>query len=122
MREVRIDKGQLAKVLHDNRAAHRGVYEKAFDGYTKAAIRFFEKQLALAREGERFQPFFQEPMPEDHTADYDTVIEMLNMSEDDVITLTQGEFRQYVKDEWGWKREFLATSANYVGENGEYPR
>ena len=118
MREVRINKSELEKRVRANRDAHRGVFERAIEGYRKAAVRFFERQIDLARDGEQFQRAFMEPIPEDHTEDYDAVIDMLDMSEDDTVTLTAGEFRQYVRDDWGWKRDFIATSQAYIASDG----
>lgn len=116
MREVRISSSKLRKIIQKNRSQHRGIYEQAMDGYTKAAVGFFEKELKKAKDGKRFQTYFSEPMPEDHTEDYDTVIEMIDLSEDDSVKLSNAEFRQYVKDEWGWKQQFTATSSNYLAQ------
>lgn len=115
MREVTVNREDLRKRVQENRDHHREVYEKAMLGYTKAAIKFFEEQLARALSGKTFQRMFPEPMPSDHTDDYDNVLDMLDMSVEDNITLGELEFRQYVRDEWGWKREFTATSSNYIG-------
>lgn len=122
MQSVSMEKTRLRERVQENRDKHRQVYEKAMKGYTRAAIGFFEEQLARAVEGKQFQSAFLEPMPTDHTDDYDAALDMLDMSVDDVITLGEREFKQYVRDEWGWKREFVATSMGYIGEHGEYPQ
>ena len=56
------------------------------------------------------------------TKEYDQVIDMLDMSVDSEIELTHSEFRQYVRDEWGWSEMFNTTAVNYVGDGGEYPK
>ena len=38
---------------------------------------------------------------------------MLELSVDDVITLSETEFDQLVMDEWNWKQSFVATSSFY---------
>lgn len=114
MREVRIEKGKLREKVQANRDAHRDVFERAVEGYRTAAAVFFAEQLDRLREGRQFMLRFAEPVPEDHTADYDAILEMLDMGEEQHITLTAAEFRQYVRDDWGWKQEWTQTTQNYV--------
>ena len=115
MQQVRVDKASLREKVQANRDEHRSVYDDAMNGYKKAAISFFERQLDRAREGKRFQQAFVEPMPDDHTDDYDTVLGMLDMSEDETVVLSFIEYRQYVEDQWGWKQHFTAVTSNYTG-------
>jgi hypothetical protein len=111
-----MDKTVLRSRVQANRDQHRDVYERAMKGYRKAAVAFFEEQLDKAVRGELFETYFREPMPEDHTEDYDVVLDMLAMDVRAEVPLSQAEFRQYVRDDWGWKRDFLTTAANYMGE------
>lgn len=117
MKEVTINKDELRKRVEKNLSEHRDTYERAFEGYAKAAIRFFEVELDRARAGRQFNTFFGEPMPQDHTADYEAVLDMIDMEVSNEITLTSGEFRQYVRDDWGWKKDFIATSSNYLNQD-----
>lgn len=117
MQEVRVGKEKLREIMQHNRDEHRGIYERAIEGYKQAAVRFFEHQLDRARDGKTFQRAFGEPMPEDHTEDYDTILAMLDLSEDDDVVLTEHAFRQYVQDEWGWKQQFNTVSSNYISNN-----
>lgn len=114
MKEVTINKHDLRTRVQKNLLQHRETYETAFIGYARAAVRFFEQQLASARDGKQFIAYFNEPMPEDHTVDYEAVLDMIDMEVSQTITLTASEFRQYVRDDWGWKKEFLATTSNYL--------
>lgn len=114
MKPFRIPKSDLMERVQSNRDAHREVYEKAMDGYRGAAMKFFGEQLERAKDGKPFMTVFTEPMPEDHTGDYDLVLEGWAMTQDSEVELDMREFRQYVQDEWGWKKEFMATSANYI--------
>ena len=114
MNDVQMDKTALVERIQKNRDEHRGIFEKAIDGYRDAAAEFFAEQLDKAKAGKPFVTYFQEPVPEDHTSDYDAVLDMLEMDKRSTITLSSSHFRQYVRDEWGWKSEFLATSQNYI--------
>lgn len=114
MQTVKVSKSELRERIQTNRDAHRAVYDKAMDGYRKAVVAFFETQLKRAQDGKQFVTYFREACPSDHTADYDNVLDMLDMSVDGEISLSQQEFRQYVRDDWGWKQEFTATASNYT--------
>jgi hypothetical protein len=107
-------KDQLAERITTNRDAHREVYEQAMSGYRRAARDFFEEQLTRAERGRPFVTYFNEPIPEDHTADYDALLDQLELTPEDQVTLSTNEFRQYVRDEWGWKKEFMTTAENYL--------
>lgn len=51
--------------------------------------------------------------PENYISDYIRAIAMLEMSVDDVISLSQIQFDQYVMDKWVWKDSFKAINATY---------
>lgn len=57
--------------------------------------------------------------PEDHTGDYDRVIDMLELAKNETIELDEQEFAQYVRDEWAWKARFSATSSMYNAKFGD---
>jgi hypothetical protein len=116
MQALTYDVETLLARIKANRDAHREVYEKAMTGYQRAAGDFFHEQLERARASKPFQTMFNEPMPEDHSEDYEAIIDLLTLSEDTVVSLSIQEFRQYVRDDWGWKREFMATSQNYLAQ------
>lgn len=118
MREVTVAKNELVKRVLANRDEHLAVYEKAIKGYRSAAVNFFGEQIDRAQQGKQFSTHFAEVMPEDHSDDYDAALDMLDMSEDASITLTAQEFRQYVRDDWGWKRMWTETTSNYILPDG----
>jgi hypothetical protein len=114
MKEVRVHTEELKAKVQLNRDAHRDVYLTAMDGYRKVVIDWFNEQLDKAQNGMPFVTYLHEPMPEDHTDDYDVVLSMLAMSIDETITLTLSEYRQYVMDDWGWKESFSTTTSKYT--------
>ena len=52
--------------------------------------------------------------PVDHTADYDRILAMLEMSVDDTISLSAQEFNQYVLDNWELSRLASYTNQSYA--------
>jgi hypothetical protein len=120
MKDVRVDRTALLAALETNRQQHHQLFVAAVDGYREELLRILERHIEDVRAGsaEHVSVFLQRP--EDHTPDYDTVIKMLQMSLDEEITLTQGDFRRYVMDQWEWKEAWTASnSAYYAGRTGQ---
>lgn len=113
MKTVRLNKPNLIEVLTKNRASHRALFEKAFDGYRNECIRILNQNLDSLKKNSRHVVFFTESPPEDHTEDYDRVLAMLAMSVDDTVELTSSEFSQYVQDDWSWKTTWEASNSKY---------
>lgn len=113
MREVTVSKDELTKIVTENRGEHRAIFEEAVDGYKKRAVELLEEHIARIKKGKLERVSVSLPVPEDHTSDYDRVLKMLAMSVDDEVTLDEQTFAEYVMDDWGWQKQFLASSSVY---------
>lgn len=89
------------------------IFEEAINGYGKRMTELLEEHLERLKKGKRERVTIMLPYPEDHTTDYDRVIAMLEMHQQDTIEIPEHYFSQYVMDEWGWQKGFLETSSNY---------
>lgn len=116
MKTVRINKGDLVEKLTANRKNHRAQFEKAFEGYRQECIKLLTENLNLLKDGRNIVVKFYEQAPEDHTDDYDTILNMLNMSVDTSIELTHQEFQQYVEDNWNWRENWAASNMKYISQ------
>lgn len=110
---VTITKDNLFKSLRENREKHHAIFLEALEGYQKRVIEMLEEQLRYARERKRFVPSVSIRQPVDHTDDYDRMVAMLELSEDEEFELDENEFNSYVRDDWGWKQDFLVTNTAY---------
>ena len=54
------------------------------------------------------------PYPVNHLEDYDRVIQMLEFSVADKVTLTVKDFQSYVRNQWDWRGEFAGVNQVYV--------
>lgn len=117
MQTTRIQKEKLREIVQRNRDNHRGEFEKALGEYKKAVIHYLGEQIKRAEQGLIVDNYISIPQPEDHTVDYDQVLEMLDLSVDDTIELTYRDFSQYVRDDWGWKGQFATTNATLAAYN-----
>lgn len=115
MKPITVDVKALSIAVRENRANHRRIFEEAMEGYRAAASRWLDDRLNEIKRGGPPGPLaFREPVPEDHTADYDRVLRMLEMHKASEMKIEEHEFAQYVMDDWGWKKSWQATVSNYT--------
>jgi hypothetical protein len=114
--ETTIKKDELIEVLNTNRAEHREKFLTAQEAYRARVIEILDQRLADARAGRRIDLAFRLPVPEDHTADYDRELRMLEMEVGDTVTLDSRLFDQLVMDNWSWSHAFATTNAAYAVE------
>lgn len=131
MKSVRINKDKLIKIVRENREAHVSEYLEVIDGYWEALQQAFQEHTdailnhrtdmiakgpdALTEWGRGPSNYMRDtpPKPELHVQEYDEVLEMLEMSEDEVIELDRDSFNNYVRDDWSWSRDFRLSASNY---------
>lgn len=113
MDKVRVFKANLERKLKENLAQHSKIYLEAQIGYRESYIKELEKQLVLAREGKRFKNSIHISPPVDHSKEYKTAIQMLEMCLDKEIEITKEQFTNFVMDDWSWKANFLTSNAPY---------
>lgn len=112
---VKVNKVDLLKILKDNRAKHAEAYTLAKSGYLKVVKAELKEWIDRLKKEGPVQVYVQNGQPpEDHTEDYDDAIGMLELATDTEIVLDQDSYRQYVKDEWGWKRQWAAANSAYT--------
>lgn len=113
MQRVTVRKGELVERMTSNMEKHRQMFLEAQEGYREAVIKALDERLADARGGKPVTLHFGLIPPEDHTGDYERVLDMLQMSVDDEIDLDAMSFAQFVRDEWAWRRQWVMSNAGY---------
>jgi len=114
MNTVTVKREELLTKVRTNRDAHRTLFLKAQEGYRKLVIEELDRMLADAKAGRSISRSINLAEPVDHTADYDRILAMLEMSVDDTIMLDAQEFNQYVLDNWEWSRLASYTNQSYA--------
>jgi len=114
MKTVRIKRSELTSALESNLKQHRSDLEESLANYRKLCLKKLSDYAKRIRAGENTKIGFFETPPEDHSEDYETVLAMLSMSQDDVIEIEQADFRRYVMDQWEWQEEWKAKSMQYL--------
>jgi len=114
VKEVRVRTDALRERLAANRKAHLEQFSIAVDGWAKEVTQLMQADIESLQAGKRRKLTVLDAMPDDHTADYDRVLEMLAMSVDEFQTLDLVTFRQYVLDDWTWKGHWSVSTAKYL--------
>lgn len=116
MDKIRVEKAELLKKLHENKIKHSEMVIKAKEGYKKTVRVKLEKLLKKLDHDElvSFYELTSLPQPVDKTDEYDRAIEMLNMSVDDTIEISESEFKCYVQDQWRWAQEAFLSNTRYI--------
>jgi len=111
---VTVKKQTLLAALKKNREGHRAIFLKAQEGFRRLCIEHLDKMIADAKAGRSFATSIGLKAPQDHTREYDVNIQMLEMSEDDKLVISEEQFRHFVQDDWEWLEDFLSNSAQYI--------
>ena len=112
--KTEVKKDVLIKTIQENRGNHRAIFEKAIKAYQKKLEEILLDKLKRVRKGSKIQMYFSLPQPEDHTKDYDRILQMLNMEIKETIELEENEFSQFVMDDWAWKNEWVSNTLAYT--------
>lgn len=112
--EVTVRTADLLEILRANRSRHRGTFLEAQKGFRARWIEELERSLADARHRVPVRAAISLTAPEDHTADYDREIRMLELHQADTVVIQAHLFDQIVMDSWGWSAAFTATNSAYL--------
>lgn len=110
---MRFSKTYLVKTISANRDEHRAIFEEAVDGYKKKLLEELDAYIERIKRNELVYVSIHYPRPDDHTKDYDRVLSMLENTTEMEIELTEGQYSQYVLDEWDWSAGFYTTNSSY---------
>lgn len=119
MENIKVSKQELLTIVKENRKKHKEEYLESIKAYRAKAADLLTQELQKIVTGGKFQTRFDLSKPESHEKEYDLAIKMLEMSVDDVIQISQGEFDQLVNDEWSWKYNFqnsYTSNSAYFGK------
>ena len=108
---------ELIPILEKNKNAHRKVFEAAVEGFRKKQIEKFNEGIQeLKRKGKlgTSYAYIVLSLPFDATKEYEQVIQMLEMTTETIIDLTQKQFGQYIRDEWDWGERFSSSNDRYT--------
>jgi hypothetical protein len=107
------DKADVLATLVANRDEHRGIFLEALRGYEARVTEELQRRLDDVRNHRPVELIIRLEVPKDHTAEYNTVIDMLQRSKNADVALDMDQYNCYIMDNWSWQGNFLANSASY---------
>jgi hypothetical protein len=110
---VLVKRTELLERVRANREEHAEIFEKSLSGWHTAVTEALKKAYSDARQGKEYATQIGLPKPEDHTGEYDQVVTMLEMSQDQELELSARDFARFVMDHWGWQSQFLTITSSY---------
>lgn len=114
MQSITISKAKLIELVATNRAKHETEYKAAFIKFCEQAIPELKKRLDCATYGSQFDLTFKLAAPIDNRKDYDRVLSMLSLAEDEDFRLSEEDYRAYVEDDWGWRHHSRMVNTSYT--------
>ena len=118
MEKIKVSKQELLTIVKENRTKHKQEYLESIKAYRVKAADLLAQEIQKIVGGESFEIRFNLVKPESHEKEYDLTIKMLEMSVEEVVSITLYEFNQMVNDEWDWKYGFRSSYLSnraYVG-------
>jgi len=119
--DMKYPKDQLLEKLKSNRDKHAADFKVAMKEYrqaTAAACRQVLDMLDSGKDVNHAHVLKNLSRPVDQTRHYDRMLEMLSLTSDTQIELSQEVFTQIVLDDWDWKSGYEATklsNSSYLG-------
>ena len=112
---IKVKVSELQEILTKNRAIHEEDYVEARVKYLTMAreeVMTMREQIDL---GKFPKIAIKVPRPEKFTAEYDRTLRMLELHQEDTITLSDKQYVNYVDDNWTWSHRFISNTLSYKG-------
>ncbi len=121
MRTISVERDKLLDELKKNKGKHREIFLEAINGWQVKVIIELEKAVKDAVANRKYRTYINLPQPEDHTPEYNRIIEQVEWSYGDLIELDQNDFNHFVLDDWSWKPDFIMNAlANTSSSSGSH--
>lgn len=118
MNTISIKKETLIEKLTENRALHIKEYNELMEAYQIAAVKATEQLLEKVKAGAKgvsLRILIDEPQSSEDS--YTNALEMLEYESDVFCTISQKEFKQFIKDEWNFSHSFAMSKAAYFSQD-----
>lgn len=112
--KVSVSRSLLLETLKTNRESHKKQWKEAMVGFREELKKELQEKLQRLENGKSIDLRFDNRRPEEHIKEYDDVIEMLEFSTSAKIEISHDQFRQYIKDDWDWKRDWSIQNNVYI--------
>jgi len=115
MKEITMKKSTLIDTIKKNLEVHVKEYKEMHVLYSIKAIELTKELLSKVEKdatGVYLAISLTEPTSSEES--YNTALEMLELEVNDTVTISEKEFKQYIKDEWNWSHSFAISKTAYL--------
>jgi hypothetical protein len=112
-RTIKVNKEELIKKIRENKEAHIIEYKEAVEAYKKEAYKQLDK-LKKELDNGNLNIYLNLTVPINCEKNYDDILEMFIWEQDDIVELSQSEFREYVQDETDFARSAKMSNTFYM--------
>ncbi len=112
-RTIKVNKDKLIEQIRKNKENHIVEYDKAVVAYKEEALRQLNEQIKKVEEGSLIASL-NLVTPINNAENYDKIIEMFEWEVDDVVSLEQQEFNEFVQDETEFAVQAKFSNAMYT--------
>lgn len=109
-----IPRNRLLNILHSNREKHVKDYNAAMKIFKEDYLEKIDEIRDKADKEEIFPTHINVDKPVSYMTEYDRVIKMLELSDEERIKLDEATFDMFVNDNWDWKGHFLSNTVKYL--------
>ena len=118
---VTVKRDDIIDALHQGLKKHKIEYRNAVSEYEEACVKFLEEALEHVKSGvfDREKITLSLIKPENYSDEYQRILDMLEYSVDETLTLDADTFRAYFKGEWSWQARFndiVGSTKAYLGK------
>jgi hypothetical protein len=110
---VNVRRIALIAALRKGLELHRAQFVEANQDYKAAVLAFQAEAQARTARGDFSEFRMNLHAPEDKSQEYVDIIEMMEVSVDEVVQIDKDAFKAFYKNEWPWTAGFLSASAGY---------
>jgi hypothetical protein len=114
---IKIQKDKLIEILKQNQAEHAKVLEETTLVWQEKVTKELKAQLKNVKTNGKFSVntlYGLNTPPANHTKHYDSVIKMLNITEETTLELDETNYKQFVEDRWDWTHGWVASNTAYT--------
>jgi len=114
-RIINVKKSELIAKIRENKEKHKADYLEAEAAYRAEAKKQLAEQKKRLDKGE-LDIRIQLTTPVNRETEYDKIIQTFEWEIKDEVELSQGEFNEYVLDEYDWAVAARFSNAMYKGK------
>jgi ATP phosphoribosyltransferase len=111
--QLSVKRLDIIEAIKEGQAKHLAAYAEAKADYEAVLLSEFTRIRNQIAAGNFAEVTIHITAPQDHSAEYSDILEMLSYGVEDSLVLDRDAFKAYFKNEWQWSHHFHETASFY---------